>query len=88
MLHRLLLLPQIPREPDAGNPRIRTITITSSSLEGVQAAQAEVMRLVQSQADLMGGGGGGSGAGPGPLGGAPESVVSLNVPNDRCVVGW
>lgn len=73
---------QIPREADVGNPKIRTITITSATAEGVQAAQAELMRLVQNQSDMNGGGAAGVGT---PFAGyvPPEASVSLNVPNER-----
>ena len=53
----------IPPEADAGNPRIRTLTIGANTKEGLGVMQAEITSLLQ-QAELgksMGAGGGGGG---------------------------
>jgi hypothetical protein len=37
---------QVPKEPDASNPRVRTVVITGPSMEACDGAQSELMGLL------------------------------------------
>lgn len=84
---------QIPREPDADNPTVRTVTISAMSNEAADAAQQEIYRILQ-EAERppmggmgglgMGGAPGGGMGGGGGVSGAPGNVlIEMKIPNER-----
>lgn len=74
---------QIPKEADADNPAIRTITVTHPNQGGADFAKQLIEEILKEKQARQGGGGmGGAGAGGGMGGGMPGgTTVQIHIPD-------
>ena len=83
---------QIPPEPDADNPHIRTVNVTHADQAGAEFAKQLIEHLLKEKAERQqGGGGGGGGGGPGYGGHTievdiPDHNVGLCIGKGGCVI--